>query len=79
MNKKRKTFLSALAGLSLILMCGLPPVHAEADDRADILFVHDTHSHLNEFATVEDGESQILGGFSKIKTLTKTNKNELIF
>ena len=35
----------------------------------DVLFVHDTHSHLNEFATIENGESQVLGGFAKLKTL----------
>ena len=40
----------------------------------DVLFVHDTHSHLNEFATVENGESQVMGGFSKIKTLINEKK-----
>ena len=44
---------------------------AEQNKSLDVMFVHDTHSHLNEFATVEDGESQILGGFSKIKTLSE--------
>jgi 2',3'-cyclic-nucleotide 2'-phosphodiesterase (5'-nucleotidase family) len=38
----------------------------------DVLFLHDTHSHLNEFATVENGRSQVLGGFAKIKTLIKS-------
>ena len=42
----------------------------------DVLFVHDTHSHLNEFATVENGESQVLGGFAKIKTLINEKKAE---
>ena len=42
----------------------------------DVLFVHDTHSHLNEFATVENGESQIMGGFSKLKTLINEKKSE---
>ena len=76
MNKKRKTFLSALAGLSLVLMCGLPPVHAENDGRADILFVHDTHSHLDTFTTVEGTESVSMGGFSRIKTLINEKKAE---
>ena len=42
----------------------------------DVLFVHDTHSHLNKFATVENGESQVLGGFAKIKTLINEKKAE---
>lgn len=46
----------------------------EADKSVDIMFVHDTHSHLNPFATVEDGTTQILGGFAKLKTLIKEQK-----
>ena len=42
----------------------------------DVMFLHDTHSHLNEFATVEDGEPQVLGGFAKIKTLINAQKAE---
>lgn len=48
----------------------------EAAKTLDVMFVHDTHSHLNEFATVEDGESQILGGFAKLKTLINEQKEE---
>jgi len=40
----------------------------------DVMFLHDTHSHLNEFATVEEGESRVLGGFAKIKTLINKQK-----
>ena len=40
------------------------------------MFLHDTHSHLNPFATVEDGETQTLGGFAKIKTLINQQKAE---
>ncbi len=35
----------------------------------DILFLHDTHSHLNSFLTVQEGEDVTLGGFAHIKTL----------
>ena len=42
----------------------------------DVMFLHDTHSHLNEFATVEDGKSQVLGGFAKIKTLINEQKEK---
>ena len=45
-------------------------VEAQAETKTvDVMFLHDTHSHLNEFATVENGETQVLGGFAKIKTL----------
>lgn len=58
--------------LSSLLM-----VHGEKNEvekSVDVMFLHDTHSHLNEFLTVEDGESQILGGFAKIKTLINEQK-----
>ncbi|MBR5509854.1 MAG: bifunctional metallophosphatase/5'-nucleotidase [Lachnospiraceae bacterium] len=40
------------------------------------MFLHDTHSHLNEFATVEDGESRVMGGFAKICTLINEQKEK---
>lgn len=42
----------------------------------DVMFLHDTHSHLNEFSTVEDEKSQVLGGFAKIKTLIDEQKKD---
>ena len=47
---------------------------AEETKSVDLMFLHDTHSHLNEFTTVENGQSQTLGGFSKIKTLINRQK-----
>ena len=49
---------------------------SEEENKVDIMFLHDTHSHLNPFATVEDGESQIMGGFSRIKTLINEQKEK---
>lgn len=71
----KKKFLAA--GLFLLLSGGLS-CGAAADEtkKLDVMFLHDTHSHLNEFATVEDGESKILGGFAKIKTLINARKKE---
>lgn len=51
-------------------------VFATEDKSVEVMFVHDTHSHLNEFATVEDGKTQVLGGFAKIKTLINEKKAE---
>ncbi len=42
----------------------------------DILFLHDTHSHLNSFLTVQDDQDMVLGGFARIKTLVKQAKAE---
>ena len=53
-----------------------PMMAATEPKSVDVMFLHDTHSHLNEFATVEDGESQVLGGFAKIKTLIYEQKAE---
>ena len=69
MRKNLWKSMMALAILVACLVCGTVFAAPENVKSLDVLFVHDTHSHLNEFATVEDGESQIMGGFSKLKTL----------
>lgn len=68
------TMILMMTFLSSLLM-----VHGEKNEvekSVDVMFLHDTHSHLNEFLTVEDGESQILGGFAKIKTLINEQKEK---
>jgi len=35
----------------------------------DIIFFHDTHSHLDSFSTIADDEAVSVGGFARIKTL----------
>lgn len=68
------TMILMITFLSSLLM-----VHGEKNEvekSVDVMFLHDTHSHLNEFLTVEDGESQILGGFAKIKTLINEQKEK---
>ena len=42
--------------------------------KTDILFLHDTHSHLDSFITMENGETATVGGFAKIKTLIQEAK-----
>lgn len=46
-----------------------PAQAAEQPQEAHILFLHDTHSHLDSFLTVQDGEGATVGGFARIKTL----------
>ena len=75
----RKRLLSLAVFLCVLLTLGSVPVKATAEDEAktvDVMFLHDTHSHLNEFSTVEEGEAQTLGGFAKIKTLINEQKKK---
>ena len=71
----------AAVGLSLmaLLLIAIPQINATADqtgNKVDIMFLHDTHSHLNTFATVEGTETVAMGGFSRIKTLINAQKAE---
>jgi len=81
MRKKCKATI--LAVLLCYLMCAawmaeiVPKVSAAGHEQTiDVMFLHDTHSHLNTFATVEDGKSQMLGGFARIKTLIDAQKEK---
>ncbi len=46
----------------------------QTGNKVDIMFLHDTHSHLNAFTTVEGTENVTMGGFSRIKTLINAQK-----
>lgn len=85
MKKHSISFPGALViALWLILFCTMAPVSfpkAAAPEtgtgkRMDILFLHDTHSHLNSFLTVENGQDVVLGGFARIKTLINQAKEK---
>ena len=72
----RKKILSLLLMIVLLLPIGMG-LHVEAADetkQVDVLFTHDTHSHLNSFSTIVDGEQKEVGGFAKIKTLIDEKK-----
>ena len=74
MKQMKRIFSFALC---LVLSFGILGSFVSADETdksVDVMFVHDTHSHLNPFATVEDGQTQILGGFAKLKTLIHEQK-----
>ncbi len=73
----------ALISLAVMLLFPLfpsPSPRAEAgpqgSEQVDILFLHDTHSHLDSFPTVEEGRNVTLGGFARIKTLIDGKKAE---
>lgn len=81
-----KKHILKLAVCFLTIILFIPAVSAvsagNSDKQVDILFLHDTHSHLNSFLTVENGQDIVLGGFAKMKTLIdqvkETNPNALI-
>ncbi|MBD5555567.1 MAG: bifunctional metallophosphatase/5'-nucleotidase [Roseburia sp.] len=77
--KKIKRLLMLLSAAAVILTCLSSGVYLRAEEDAkeiDIMFFHDTHSHLNSFYTVEDGEGVELGGFARIKTLINEQKEK---
>lgn len=66
-----------LAGAFLFgITCAAEVSATEESKKVDIMFLHDTHSHLNSFATVENGKTQVLGGFARIKTLINEQLTE---
>lgn len=81
-----KKYLLKLAVCCLALALFLPAISAASAEssgrQVDILFLHDTHSHLNSFLTVENSQDTVLGGFAKIKTLIdqvkETNPDALV-
>lgn len=75
----KKRFSPFLVCLLLLLLCPCLSLKAAAGSQGkqmDILFLHDTHSHLNSFLTVEDGQDVTLGGFAKIQTLLNQTREE---
>lgn len=77
MKKKSARFLLCCL-LFLLLAPSLSPAAApeSAGKQTDILFLHDTHSHLNSFLTVEGGRDVTLGGFARIQTLLGRAREE---
>ena len=74
--KIRKIILSIM--LMIVMLFPLTR-NANAESNAkqiDVLFTHDTHSHLNSFSTIIDGEQMEVGGFARIKTLIDEKKKE---
>lgn len=75
--RKESTAL-ALAGVLLLaaVPCAWPVCAQEAapGTTVDIVFTHDTHSHLNTFTTVVDGLETELGGFARMNTLIEAQR-----
>ena len=74
--KKRICVLGLMVIMLVISCLTVTSIASSKKKKVDVMFLHDTHSHLNEFATVEDEKTQVLGGFAKIKTLINEQKED---
>lgn len=79
MNHKYKPVSLCLA--AILLFSGIVSSVVEAESapshtgkEVDVLFLHDTHSHLESFITIQDGNTATVGGFPQIKTLINEAK-----
>lgn len=77
---RRLTLLSLCMAALFLLMSVISSEASAPEDgtgkQLDILFLHDTHSHLNSFLTVENGRDVTLGGLARIKTLINEAKEQ---
>ena len=72
-NLSALTLAAALllsAALCPLTVCAAP----EIDKTVDILFTHDTHSHVNSFTTILDDWEVDVGGFARMNTLIQAQK-----
>ena len=74
----RKSILSVVLTIAMLMPLAQAITVKAADDtkQIDVLFTHDTHSHLDSFSTIVNGEQKEVGGFAKIKTLINEKKKE---
>lgn len=71
---KKLVVIWLIAVIVLPLMTGMQVWAKTEPKQLDILFTHDTHSHLNSFTTIVNGEKKEAGGFAKLKTLIDEHK-----
>ena len=74
----RKSILSVVLTIAMLMPLAQAVTVKATDDtkQIDVLFTHDTHSHLDSFSTIVNGEQKEVGGFAKIKTLINEKKKE---
>ena len=75
---RKECTVLALAGVLLLaaVPCAWPVCAQDAapGTTVDIVFTHDTHSHLNTFTTMVDGLETELGGFARMNTLIEAQR-----
>ena len=74
----RKSILSVVLTIAMLMPLAQAVTVKAVDDtkQIDVVFTHDTHSHLDSFSTIVNGEQKEVGGFAKIKTLINEKKKE---
>lgn len=73
---KRVIVLILIVMLCMPLLTGVQTEAADGVKHLDVLFTHDTHSHLNSYSTIVNGKQKEVGGFARIKTLIDEKKKE---
>ena len=73
---KRVIVLILIVMLCMPLLTGVQTEAADGEKHLDVLFTHDTHSHLNSYSTIVNGKQKEVGGFARIKTLIDEKKKE---
>lgn len=77
MNNYRKITVWLIIFILLCSVFGDVTVWAASSSKTvDIMFLHDTHSHLKSFSTIRDDKDVMAGGFARIKTLIDAQKEE---
>lgn len=76
--RKYRQIIWVLVAAVLMPLFSTVSVSAETEQTktVDIMFLHDVHSHMENFATVEDGETRMLGGIPQIKTLIEEQRTQ---
>lgn len=75
----RKSILSVVLTIAMLMPLAQAVTVKAVDDtkQIDVLFTHDTHSHLDSFSTIVNGEQKEVGGFAKIKTLINEKRKKI--
>ena len=73
---KRVIVLLLVVMLCMPLLTGVQTEAADGGKHLDVLFTHDTHSHLNSYSTIVNGKQKEVGGFARLKTLIDEKKKE---
>ena len=75
MKNRARIFALVLAVMLLLPMLPQMNVSAETEQKSiDVMFLHDLHSHLENFAVVENGKTVYLGGMPQMKTVIDEQK-----
>ena len=72
--KKRTALAAAALLLAAFLWVQTAFAQAVPGQQVDILFTHDTHSHLDPFTSLVEGQETETGGFARTNTLIKEQR-----